>query len=98
MNQYQKIKEIRAENTAIITKPKEDWLLRISGWPVDILDLGKITPKILSWPVYLPWEEEEIIPLVLPERLTDPRYGSAELEQNLKEMAKKLPESIKCGR
>jgi len=92
MNQYQKIKETRVENTAIITKPKEEWLLKISGRQVDVLDLGKITPKILSWPVYLPWEEEEgIVRLVLPERLTYPQYGSAELEQNLREMAKKAP-------
>lgn len=100
MNQDQKIEETRAENTAIITEPKEDWLLKISGWypgisgwyPVDVLDLEKITPKRLSWLIYLPWEgKEEAVRLVLPERLTNPQYGSAELEQNLKEMAKKAP-------
>lgn len=97
MNQEQEL-EIRAENTAIITEPKEEWLLKISGIgpyvePGGILDWEKISPKRLSdWPTYLPWEKkEEIIPLVLPERLTNPQYGSAELEQNLKEMAKKSP-------
>jgi len=96
MKQEQKL-EIRAENTAVITGPKQGWLLRISGIgpyvePGGILDWEKISPKRLSWPTYLPWEErEEVIPLVLPERLTNPHYGSAELEQNLREMAKKAP-------
>lgn len=92
MNQEQKL-EMRAENTAVITEPKEDWLLKISGWyPKDVLDLEKITPKRLSWLIYLPWEEkEEALRLVLPERLTNPQYGSAELEKNLREMAKKAP-------
>ncbi len=93
MNHEQKIEETRAENTATITEPQEDWLLKISGWyPVDVLDLEKITPKRLSWLIYLPWkEEEEAVRLVLPERLTNPQYGNAELEQNLKEMAKRAP-------
>ena len=102
MNQDQRIEETRAENTATITditKPKEDWLLKISGTessvePGGILDWEKISPKRLSWrwPVSLPREErEEVIPVVLPERLTNPQYGSAELEQNLREIAKKAP-------
>jgi len=93
MNQEQKL-EMRVENTAVIREPKEDWLLKILGWyPDDVLDLEKITPKRLIWPpTYLPLEEhEEAAPLVLPERLTNPQYGSAELEQNLRELAKKAP-------
>ena len=95
MNQHQK-----AENTAIITEsPKEDWLLKISGIgpsvePGGVLDWEKISHKWSSWPwpIYLPLEEKkENIRLVLPERLTNPQYGSAELEQNLREMAKKAP-------
>ncbi len=100
MNQDQKIKETRAKNTATIidiTELKEDWLLEISGIgpsvePGGILDWEKISPKRLSWPAYLPWGgREKVSPLVLPERLTNPQYGSAELEQNLREMAKRAP-------
>jgi len=36
-----------------------------------------------------PVEEKRV--LILPERLTNPYYGSAELEQHLREMAKKAP-------
>jgi len=89
MNQNQK-----SENTATITtEPREDWLLKISGWhPVDVLDLEKITPKRLSWQIYLPWEEKREVPrLVLPERLTNSQYGSIELEANLRKLAEQAP-------
>jgi len=86
------MEDIRTENTAIITKPKEEWLLKISGWVGSSLDLEKITPKCLIWPLDIRWEErEEIGHLVFPERLTDFHYGSDELDQNLREMANKAP-------
>lgn len=36
-------------------------------------------------------KEKKLIRCILPERLTNPYYGSAELEQNLRKMAKKAP-------
>ncbi|MDI6602964.1 MAG: hypothetical protein QME57_02475 [Patescibacteria group bacterium] len=49
----------------------------------------EIIPPTVEYPKVQPIKEEEI--LILPERLTNPHYGSAELEQNLKEIAKKAP-------
>lgn len=49
----------------------------------------EIIPPTVEYPKVEPIKEGEI--LILPERLTNSHYGSAELEQNLKEMAKKAP-------
>ena len=85
----QEVKEIRAENTGGIVNPEEDLLLEISGLETsNVLDWEEVSPKLLRWNIHISLEEEEEI---LPERLTNPQYGSVELEENLKEMAKRAP-------
>jgi hypothetical protein len=93
MIQNQKLGE-RAENTGILIQPEIEWLLQIIGEiSPEILDWEKISPKRLIWPPIVLWEEErkESIRLILPERLTNPQYGSADLDQHLRELAKKAP-------
>ena len=89
----QEVKEIRAENTGGIVNPEEDLLLEISGLETSNIEQGNAldSPKLLRWPIYIPLEEEESTHLLLPERLTNPQYGGTELEENLKEMAKRAP-------
>ena len=89
----QEVKEIRAENTGGIVNPEEDLLLEISGLETPNIEQGNVldSPKLLRWPIYIPLEEEESTHLLLPERLTNPQYGGTELEENLKEMAKRAP-------
>lgn len=89
----QEVKEIRAENTGGIVNPEEDLLLEISGLETSNIEQGNVldSPKLLRWPIYIPLEEEEYTHLLLPERLTNPQYGGTELEENLKEMAKRAP-------
>ncbi len=86
------IKEIRAENTGSIVNPEESPLLEISGLEISNIEQGDVwdSPKLLRWPIYIPLEEESTH-LLLPERLTNPQYGGTELEENLKEMAKRAP-------
>jgi len=94
MNQYQQlqIKEIRVETTAPIGAYKEERLLEIHGWDQkDILDLEEIIPRRLTWSIYQFQGEKEGGKLELSERLITPGYGDIELEQNLREMAKKAP-------
>lgn len=66
----------------LIDRIKETWGILL--YP----NAGIISPSV-EYPKIEPLEEEGI--LTLPERLTNPQYGSAELEQNLREMAKKAP-------
>jgi len=90
----QEVKEIRAENTGGIVNPEEDLLLEISGLETSNIEQGNVldSPKLLRWPIYIPLaEEKEYTYFLLPERLTNPQYGSVELEENLKEMAKRAP-------
>jgi len=51
-------------------------------------DIGIISPSV-EYPQIEPLKEKG--GLVLPERLTNPQYGSAELEQNLRKLAEKTP-------
>jgi hypothetical protein len=101
MNREPKL-EIKAEDTASESlKRYQQELLPLSilseritlgeGESVGVLDLEKIYPKLLIWWPLIPWEEEKREELILPERLTNPYYGSEELDRNLKEMAKKAP-------
>jgi hypothetical protein len=66
----------------LIKRRKEEW-----G------ELFHPTAEIISPSIEYPKEtlEEGGEILILPERLTNPHYGSAELEQYLREMAKKAP-------
>ena len=66
--------------------PAEDLPRRDLPYP----DIKITTPSGQYLSIEMKPLEERVI-LILPERLTDPRYGSAELEKNLKEMAKKAP-------
>ena len=95
----QEFQEIK--NTASVMSPREDLLLKLSGpemsdmegtiEPATVLD-WEGSPKLLEWPMYTPLEEKEDIYLHLPERLTNSQYGTAKVEENLKELAKNAPD------
>lgn len=70
---------------------REDLIDRIKErWGTLLYPNIEIIPPSVKYPDTEPLEEEREI-LILPERLTNPQYGSAELEQNLRKMAKKAP-------
>ena len=70
---------------------RENLIDRIKeNWGVLLYPSGEIISPSVEYPKTEPLEKEREI-LILPERLTNPQYGSIELEQNLREMAKKAP-------
>ena len=95
VNQYEEVEKYTATVAIML---QESSLLKISSMepyvePNDILDLERISPKQSSWQVSSPWEEKEkSIYLALPERLTNPQYGTAKLEESLRELAKNAPD------